>query len=84
LDHLADLRERISWISAFYAVMIEDEKEHPQRARELAERWARIHEQVARQLRDDRVPKSHVREIALALLLSDLQDTVAQAGIAPA
>jgi hypothetical protein len=77
----ADFLERVSWVSGFFDVMIEDEKEHPPEAQALAAKWARIHYELARKLREDRVSKSQVREIALTYLLTDLHDAVARAGL---
>jgi hypothetical protein len=81
MNALGELHERITRISGFFDVMIEDEKEDPARARELASTWARTHQDMAVLMREHRVSKDQVRELTLALLFSDLRDAVARAGM---
>lgn len=76
-----DLLRRITAIAALFDVIIEDEKEDSVRGRELAARWARIHDDLAQHLRDDKVSKTEIREIALGLLFADLQDDIAHAAL---
>lgn len=83
-----DLHHRITTISAIFDVMIEDEKDDSLRGRELAATWARLHGELAKRLRDERVPKDQIRAIALGFFFTDLRDDFARAandaGLAPA
>lgn len=76
----AELHRRITTISAIFDVMIEDEKDDSEQGRALAATWARLHEDLARRLRDDRVPKHQIRTITLAFFFSDLTNDFARAG----
>jgi hypothetical protein len=82
------LYQRIVSISAIYAVMIEDEREDLPQARDLAARWAGVHDQLARHFRADQASKDEIEAISFQFLLADLQDEIVraaqQAGITPA
>jgi hypothetical protein len=82
-----DLLPRLTWASALYAAVLDDEPVDVREGREAAERWAAGFPSLARYMRDHKTSAEHARLNTRARLIADLGDESAmaaqRAGLSP-
>lgn len=83
-----DLLPRLTWVSAVYAAVLDDESVDMRSGHEAAERWAADFPRLAQYMREHKTSAEHARINTRARLLADLGNETAiaaeQAGLTPA
>jgi hypothetical protein len=82
-----DLLPRLTWASALYAAVLDDEEVDAREGHEAAERWAAGFPSLARYMREHKTSAEHARINTRARLIADLGDETAlaaqRAGLSP-
>jgi hypothetical protein len=82
-----DLLPRLTWASALYAAVLDEEAVEMREGHEAAERWAAGFPSLAQYMREHKTSAEHARINTLARLIADLGDETAlaaqRAGLSP-
>ncbi|MCE7009893.1 hypothetical protein LWC34_44880 [Kibdelosporangium philippinense] len=79
---LADLHRRLTWVTALYSALLDEEPVDATVAMEMADRWATSFHELSQQLRDNLTAREHSREVVLVRVLMDMRDDVVWAALA--
>jgi hypothetical protein len=75
-----DLLPRLTWVSALYAAVLDNEAVDMRDGHDAAERWAAAFPPLARYMREHKTSSDHARINTRARLIADLAEEIAMAG----